>query len=156
MANDLTPSPNGGNGGRNERGQFVAGNPGGPGNPYARRSAELRRGLLEAVTLQDVQEIAEKLLELAKAGDIDAARLLLDRLLGKPVQPVVAEIAEPGVIVPLSEIDDPRLDNPDFLEWLERRKLAGWQSGVQIVGRVDENPPAGGPTIAVEARPPQK
>src|SRR5438067_2077329 len=38
---------------RDADGRFVKGNRGGPGNPFARRVAELRRELLEAVSADD-------------------------------------------------------------------------------------------------------
>jgi hypothetical protein len=70
--------------GRESNGQFVAGNPGGPGNPFARQVAQLRAALLKAVTPADIEAIARTLLEKARAGDVAAARLLLAYLLGKP------------------------------------------------------------------------
>jgi hypothetical protein len=36
--------PSAAGGGRDERGRFTAGNGGGPGNPFARRTAALRNG----------------------------------------------------------------------------------------------------------------
>jgi hypothetical protein len=72
-------SPNG----RTARGRFAQGNLGGPGNPYARRTAALRSALLESVTEQDIRAVARALLKRAKAGEIPAIRELLDRLLGK-------------------------------------------------------------------------
>ncbi len=76
------PSTNGGNGGRDEQGRFTKGNPGGPGNPYARRVAALRSALLETVTGDDIRELARALLESAKGGDVPAARLLLGYAIG--------------------------------------------------------------------------
>ncbi len=87
------PSPNGRNGdGRDARGRFTTGNPGGPGNPYARRVAELRSALLDAVTPEDVAALARALLAQAKGGDVAAARLVLSYAVGRP--PAV-ESAEP-------------------------------------------------------------
>ncbi|MFH1419154.1 MAG: hypothetical protein ABII12_12825, partial [Planctomycetota bacterium] len=63
-----TPSPNGDNGDRDARGCFAKGNPGGPGNPHARRVAEIRKLLLDAVTDQDVKEICDVLVRKAKEG----------------------------------------------------------------------------------------
>ena len=82
-----SPSPNGANGdGRDRRGRFALGNPGGPGNPYARRVAELRAALLNAVTPEDVAELARALLTQAKAGDVAAARLVLSYAVGRPAE----------------------------------------------------------------------
>ena len=56
-----TPSPNGSNG-RDASGRFAPGNPGGPGAPNARRVAELRRAVLDAVSEEDVRSLAGALL----------------------------------------------------------------------------------------------
>jgi hypothetical protein len=82
-----SPSANGANG-RDQRGRFAKGNPGGPGNPFARRTAHLRRVLSMAVTEEDVEAIAKRLLEQAKAGDVAAARLLLRYAIGQPTEAV--------------------------------------------------------------------
>src|ERR1700688_5007185 len=58
------------------RGRFTRGNKGGPGNPFARQAAALRQALTSAVTPQDVADIAAKLLEKAKQGDVPAAKLV--------------------------------------------------------------------------------
>jgi hypothetical protein len=72
------PSPNG----RTARGRFVQSNPGGPGNPYVRRTDARRSALLDAVTEQDIRAVARALVKRAKEGEIPAIRELLDRLLG--------------------------------------------------------------------------
>ena len=78
------PSPNRGNGHRDTRGRFIAGNPGGPGNPLAARVGRLRAALLEAVTPEDIQSVVRRLVEEAREGDVAAARLVLERVLGHP------------------------------------------------------------------------
>lgn len=79
------PSTNGANGeARDAQGRYMAGNPGGPGNPYARRVARLRSLLLETVTEEDLRQIIEALVRQAKAGDMAAVRELLTRCLGTP------------------------------------------------------------------------
>jgi hypothetical protein len=70
--------------GRDPRGRFVAGNRGGPGNPFARQIAALRKAFLDSVTPEDLAAIAQALLAKAKAGDVAAAKLVLAYLLGKP------------------------------------------------------------------------
>ena len=77
------PSPNGGNG-RDGRGRFAKGNCVGPGNPHARHVGQLRSALLAAVTREDLEAVIRKLVELAKNGNIQAAKEVLDRCLGKP------------------------------------------------------------------------
>ncbi|MEY4212245.1 MAG: hypothetical protein RL458_470 [Pseudomonadota bacterium] len=71
---------------RSSNGQFGAGNPGGPGNPYARRVAALRTALMDAVTDEDIRAVARALVNQAKAGEVPAIRELLDRLVGKPTE----------------------------------------------------------------------
>ncbi len=78
----MTPSPNGHNR-RSSNGRFTVGNAGGPGNPHAAQVGGLRRALLDAVTPDDVRDIAAKLVTLAKGGDLNAMRLVLDRTVGK-------------------------------------------------------------------------
>ena len=78
------PLPNGSNGDRDARGRFTTGNPGGPGNPYPKQVARIRSLIRESVSDQDLRAIVNKLVEQAKAGDIQAAREVLNRLAGKP------------------------------------------------------------------------
>ena len=79
------PFINGSNG-RGTNGRFAPGNPGGPGNPFVKRAAELRSVLHAAVTDDDLTAVMSKLVSLAKDGDIAAIKLLLDRTIGKPVE----------------------------------------------------------------------
>jgi hypothetical protein len=81
------PSPSGDTG-RNAQGRFTKGNPGGPGNPFARRTAQLRSVLCQTVTEEDIAEIARKLIAQAKAGDVAAARLVLAYSIGQPTPAV--------------------------------------------------------------------
>jgi hypothetical protein len=80
-----TPSTTAGNG-RGEGGRFGPGNKYARGNPHGRRVARLRAELLRAVTPADLRDVAMALLERAKAGDVAAAKELLQRLLGPPVE----------------------------------------------------------------------
>src|SRR5271166_1950440 len=87
MAHTSSPSSklvNGERTGRDERGCFVKGNPGGPGNPFAQQIAVLRAGLLASVTAQDIQDVLAALLVQAKKGNVAAARLFLAYSIGKP------------------------------------------------------------------------
>jgi hypothetical protein len=81
-----TPSTNGANGGRASNGRFTKGYAGGPGNPFGKRVAELRSALFDAVTVDDLREIVQTLVTLAKQGDIAAAKEVLERTLGKPTE----------------------------------------------------------------------
>lgn len=85
------PSPNGSNGQR-ANGRFAKGNPGGPGNPYAKRTAAIRGLLLDAVTDDDLRAVIAKLVAMARGGDLAAIQALFDRLFGKAVTPIAADI----------------------------------------------------------------
>ena len=81
----MQPSPNGDNG-RDGHGRFAKGNPGGPGNPFARRTAALRSVMLDTVGEDDLKAIVAKLVEQAKGGDVVAAREVLTRIIGRPTE----------------------------------------------------------------------
>lgn len=68
--------------GRDRRGRFATGNRAGRGNPLAGRVQKLRAALVAAVRPQDLREVVAGLLTAAKAGDVQAAKLLLDRCCG--------------------------------------------------------------------------
>lgn len=70
--------------GRDAQGRFALGNGGGPGNPFARQVAGLRQTLLNCVTPDDMQAVAQRLLALAKEGNLQAIKLLLAYTVGKP------------------------------------------------------------------------
>jgi hypothetical protein len=69
---------------RDTRGRFLPGNKGGPGNLYAQKVQKLKAAMLAAVTAGDVRAVIKAVLEKAKGGDLAAAELLFDRLLGRP------------------------------------------------------------------------
>ena len=89
----MKPSPNGSNG-RNASGRFAKGNAGGPGNPYGRKVAKLRSAMLQAVTQADMKAIVKKLVDEAKGGNVRAAKEVIDRCLGKPIEPDLIERIE--------------------------------------------------------------
>ena len=72
---------------RDNRGRFVPGCKPGPGRPKKKyRAVELRKALLAAVTDGDIEAIIKGLVAKAKAGDITAAREVLNRIFGPPVE----------------------------------------------------------------------
>lgn len=75
-------------------GRFVPGNAGGPGNPYAKQVGALREALLAEVTPDDLRAIVRGLVEQAKGGDVAAAREILLRTLGRPVEADLLERLE--------------------------------------------------------------
>ena len=75
--------------GRGKNGKFIAGNSAAKGNPHAKKVAKLRSIMLGATSEADMRAITRKMISLAKGGDIAAAKLVWDRLLGS-VTPIVA------------------------------------------------------------------
>ena len=70
--------------GHDAKGRWAKGNPGGPGNPFARQVAALRKVILNRLTAEDLLAITEALLAKAKEGSVGAAKLLLAYGIGKP------------------------------------------------------------------------
>jgi len=70
--------------GHDSNGRFAKGNPGGPGNPFARQVAALRKVIINRLTEEDLLAITEALLARAKEGSVGAAKLLLAYAIGKP------------------------------------------------------------------------
>jgi hypothetical protein len=72
--------------GRDEHGQFMKGNEGGPGNPFARQVAALRKRFLDATTPELFDEVFQILVKKMRAGDIQAIKLFLAYTIGKPAK----------------------------------------------------------------------
>lgn len=99
-----SPSPNHLNG-RDTNGRFAKGNAGGPGNPYAKRIANLRACFLASVTELDIIAIATKIVESAKSGDGAAIKILLDYVIGKPDSVLHSRLDSDGARL-LAEFND--------------------------------------------------
>ena len=113
--------------GRDNKGRFALGNLGGPGNPHVQRTAELRSARLSAVTPEDVAAIVQTLIKQALAGDVVAAREVLDRCLGKSTVSVdVTDDNRPLITFSVAE---------------RQRRLAEIAQRLRL-GRVDEMPEA--------------
>jgi hypothetical protein len=69
---------------RDAKGHFTIGNPGGTGNPFARQVAALRQALINSVTPEDIQAVAQALIQRASEGNVQAAKLLFSYAIGKP------------------------------------------------------------------------
>ena len=83
--------------GRDAMGRFAPGNQGGPGNPFGRLMGMLRCALVRRIKAEQVEAIADVLIEKAKAGDVAAAKLVLSYGIGKPteaVNPDTLDLAE--------------------------------------------------------------
>ena len=74
--------------GRQADGRFAPGNPGGPGNPYARQVAEYRKALFECVSIEELGRVVAAIKKKAMEGDVAAAKLIFQYVLGKPITPV--------------------------------------------------------------------
>jgi hypothetical protein len=70
--------------GRDGSGRFAAGNGGGPGNPFARRTAAARRAIADAVSPEQLAAIAAVMVKKALEGDVGAAKLVFAYAAGKP------------------------------------------------------------------------
>jgi hypothetical protein len=73
VCNDRTPD-----------GRFAKNNPGGPGNPHARHCARMLALLRASISDEEMVAIIRTLVEMARAKDVSAAKLLLSYKLGKP------------------------------------------------------------------------
>src|SRR5262245_54403885 len=88
-ANGTAPGANGSataesaNKDRDGHGRFAMGNRGGVGNPFARQVAGFRAAILHATTHEDIKAITKKLIEMARKGNLAAAKLLLAYTCGK-------------------------------------------------------------------------
>ncbi len=56
------------------------------GNPLNKKVQKLRAELVNAVSEQDIRDIAQKLIQAAKKGSVSAASELLNRLFGRAHQ----------------------------------------------------------------------
>ncbi len=111
------PSPNGSNG-RRADGRFATGNAGGPGNPHARQTADIRRLIREAVTDDDLRAVVRCVVKKAKSGEPWAVKELLDRLAGKPTQ--AADEHAGRVIHPHIRLPVPRELTPEEQASMDR------------------------------------
>jgi hypothetical protein len=59
------------------RGRFVKGNPGGPGNPFARRTARMLKAIRSVFTPERFKEVATMVYLKAIGGDLAAAKIIL-------------------------------------------------------------------------------
>lgn len=84
IANGENRDPQGRAYARDLRGRFRLGTRGGPGSPRNAQMARLRAVVLDVVTVHEMFDLSRRLLAQAKAGDVNAARLVLEYALGKP------------------------------------------------------------------------
>jgi hypothetical protein len=77
------PVANGSDGKDKLTGRFMPGNKFGKGDPFAKRVSEYRGILMQTVTRKRMKSIILALAKSASRGDVCAAKVLLDRCLGK-------------------------------------------------------------------------
>jgi hypothetical protein len=90
---------------------------GGPGNPFGRRTAELRREFLAEASGEDLRAVCRALLERAKGGDVAAAKLALGYLVGKPEKAV----------------DPDTLDEQEWHLWRRYTAPSDWVELIQML-----------------------
>ena len=81
---------------RDGQGRFLPGNRAAVGNPHNRAAQLIRSAMFGAVDLCDVIEIVRALVERAKAGDVQAAREIFDRTLGRPLSTSTVDLSVSG------------------------------------------------------------
>ena len=93
---------------RDQRGRFRRGWKGGKGgNPAAARMRTLQATLLAAVSDDDVRAIALGLVRAAQCGDVAAAKLVIDRTLGKPALDVEADLDAMPIALQVGNLKSP-------------------------------------------------
>ena len=70
--------------GRDNRGRFAPGNPGGPGRPPLETERQYGEALTAACSVDDWREISERAVKDAKAGDHRAREWLCKYIVGEP------------------------------------------------------------------------
>ncbi len=145
-------------------GRFAKGNPGGPGNPFARRVAALRSALIQSVQAEDLIAIAKTLIEKARQGDTAAAKLVYQYVLGKPAEtvnpdrvdadewqgfketaPMMKELPQVGTVpaaeLPLRQV---RATRPILAEAMRQQLAEGFQRSADEARAAQQAGPAAG------------
>jgi hypothetical protein len=100
---------------------FKKGNPGGPGNPLARRVYELREAFMRPFTPEIMEGLARKAAQMGLNGDMVALKICLDRLLGAPVQQVVMD----GAFVHDFSLFERLREYPEVIKTIEAKVIEG-------------------------------
>lgn len=75
-----------------------------PGNPAVRHLADLQAAVRRAVTPEALERVLARLIEAAEAGDVAAARLVLERALGRVSDSPPCALTEPLDLPPVSDV----------------------------------------------------
>ncbi len=113
-----------GENGRMPNGKFAKGWRGGPGNPHAAQVAKLRSALLAAISEADLKSVIAALLQKAQAGDVAAAKEILDRCLGRAPQAIEIDAQVEGRYEDVSAVAALRrelLHQPEYLDFVRSR-----------------------------------
>lgn len=115
--------------GRDEKGRFAKGNPGGPGNPQIRKQAVYRQAIREAVTEVDFAKIVAVLIKKAQDGDVTAARVILNRTLGRST-PAREDEATTFELPPITQVEDLSLAGQVIMRALASGEISATQATV--------------------------
>jgi hypothetical protein len=69
---------------RDAKGRYVKGSRGGPGNPFARKTAQLRSAFVQAATQKDMRAMFDSMKARAIEGDVQAFKAVMSYCVGKP------------------------------------------------------------------------
>jgi hypothetical protein len=103
---------------RDGRGRFLPGNGGGPGNPFNRRVAALRKLMLAELSDEGARRLTRKMLEQAEQGDMSAARVFLQFTMGR---------AGPSIDPDRVDVDEWRLAQESAVP------IQGWYALLQLL-----------------------
>lgn len=120
------PLTKGGDGRDRRTGQFTTGWRGGPGNPFAKRVGALRSALYDEVTADDIRHVVRKMIEMAAAGDVAAAKVVLERCFGTVKAGAVQLVLEARSLKDLieDEEDEASEEADAAAEWAALRRRA--------------------------------
>ena len=108
--------------GRGTGGRFAPGNRHGRGNPHLSRLADAQAAVRDAIAPDELRQVLRKLLAMALGGDVQAARVLLDRVCGRPDNPPQEQLHH---VVDSELAGPPMPSTPDLLASIETlRELA--------------------------------
>jgi len=89
--------------GRDIQGRFGPGNRLAHGNPHSKAVAQFRAAIYESVTVDQIRQVVQMLVTKALAGDVLAARELLNRCIGKAINATPEQIQAIQINVGLAE-----------------------------------------------------